>query len=144
MFLPLAVALFIGLAGCDNALQKVGLQTTSAQMEADSRAVGGACRQSGRAIEDCYSVYSWLVKSYIYAGWRDMDIYMRENNLETVSAQLPPITPPPSPPPPQPQPKPRKKTKVKAQAAAAAETEKTAPEAGAPPDTAARIAPVPK
>ena len=142
MLLPLAVALFIGLAGCDNALQKVGLQTTSAQMEADSRAVGGACRQSGRAIEDCYSVYSWLVKSYIYAGWRDMDIYMRENNLETVSAQLPPIAPPPPPPPPQP--KPRKKTKTKTQVNVAAETEKSAPEANAPPDTTARIAPVPK
>jgi hypothetical protein len=59
-------------------------------MEPEAKAVGSACRQSGRAIEDCYSIYGWLPKAGIYAGWRDMDEYMRENKLETIVPQLPP------------------------------------------------------
>jgi len=52
--------------------------------------VGSACRQSGRAIEDCYSIYNWLPKASIYEGWKEMDAYMRDNQLETVAPQLPP------------------------------------------------------
>lgn len=63
-------------------------------MEPEAKAVGSACRQSGRAIEDCYSIYGWLPKAGIYAGWREMDEYMRENKLETVAPQLPPPEPP--------------------------------------------------
>ena len=66
----------------------------AARAEADGKAVGGACRQSGRAIEDCYSIYSWLPKSAVYEGWRDMDAYMRDNKLETVEPQLPPVAAP--------------------------------------------------
>ena len=66
----------------------------AARNEAEGRAVGGACRQSGRAIEDCYAIYSWLPKAAVYEGWRDMDVYMRENKLETVEPQLPPVSPP--------------------------------------------------
>lgn len=85
------------LSGCDVVQQQLGIEDPSvkaARSEADGRAVGGACRQSGRAIEDCYSIYGWLPKSAIYEGWRDMDAYMRENKLETVSPQLPPVSPP--------------------------------------------------
>ncbi|HOI51713.1 MAG TPA: hypothetical protein PLN02_05005, partial [Azonexus sp.] len=60
----------------------------------EGKAVGSACRQSGRAIEDCYSIYSWLPKASIYEGWREMDEYMRENKLETITPQLPPPEPP--------------------------------------------------
>lgn len=87
----------LGLGGCDVVQQKLGLEPPAvklARIEADGKAVGGACRQSGRAIEDCYSIYSWLPKSAIYDGWRDMDAYMRENKLETVEPQLPPPQPP--------------------------------------------------
>lgn len=87
----------LGLGGCDVIQQKLGIEAPAAKvarMEADGKAVGGACRQSGRAIEDCYSIYSWLPKSAIYEGWRDMDAYMRENKLETVEPQLPPPQPP--------------------------------------------------
>jgi hypothetical protein len=65
-----------------------------ARMEPEAKAVGSACRQSGRAIEDCYSIYSWLPKAGIYAGWREMDEYMRENKLETIVPLLPPPEPP--------------------------------------------------
>ncbi|WP_300319505.1 hypothetical protein [Accumulibacter sp.] len=85
--------LLLGPAGCDLIQQKLGLEdpaAKAARLEAEGRAVGGGCRQSGRAIEDCYSIYSWLQKAAIYEGWRDMDAYMRENKLETVEPQLPP------------------------------------------------------
>jgi hypothetical protein len=89
------------LSGCDAIQQQIGIENPEAK-QSDAKAVGGACRQSGRAIEDCYAIYSWLPRAFIYEGWRDMDVYMRENNLETVEPQLPPVQPPP---PPAPKPK---------------------------------------
>lgn len=95
---PLLLALVLmPLAGCDQIGQKLGLEDPAkkeAALEADGKAVGSACRQSGRAIEDCYSIYSWLPKSAIFNGWREMDAYMRENQLETIAPQLPPPEPP--------------------------------------------------
>ncbi len=98
---PFATALLLvalgSIAGCDQVQQKLGLEDPAAKTarnEAEGKAVGGACRQSGRAIEDCYSIYSWLPKAPIFEGWRDMDAYMRENNLETIAPQLPPPQPP--------------------------------------------------
>ena len=99
LLLRLLIPATIGLSlvGCDAIQQQLGLEdpaAKAARTEADGKAVGGACRQSGRAIEDCYSIYSWLPKSSIYEGWRDMDAYMRENKLETVEPQLPPVAAP--------------------------------------------------
>lgn len=94
ILLPFALA---SLAACDQVGQKLGIEDAAkkdARMEAEGKAVGSACRQSGRAIEDCYSVYHWLPKAPIYTGWRDMDEYMRENKIETVIPQLPPAPPP--------------------------------------------------
>jgi hypothetical protein len=84
---------FLGLSACDQVNQKLGLEDLAkkeARAEQEAKAVGSACRQSGRAIEDCYSIYGWLPKAGIYAGWREMDEYMRENKLETIAPQLPP------------------------------------------------------
>ena len=95
-FLPALIAA-AGLTGCDMVQQKLGLEdpaAKAAKADGEGKAVGGACRQSGRAIEDCYSIYAWLPKASIYEGWRDMDGYMRENKLETVEPQLPPPPPP--------------------------------------------------
>jgi len=95
--LLIAAALITVLPGCDIIQQQMGIEdqaAKSARNDAEGRAVGGACRQSGRAIEDCYAIYSWLPKASIYEGWRDMDAYMRENKLETVEPQLPPPQPP--------------------------------------------------
>ncbi|MBS1190126.1 MAG: hypothetical protein H6R10_1918 [Rhodocyclaceae bacterium] len=94
IFLSLTLTL---LAGCDQVNEKLGLEDPArkeARLEAEGKAVGSACRQSGRAIEDCYSIYSWLPKSPIFAGWREMDEYMRQNQIETVTPQLPPAEPP--------------------------------------------------
>ena len=94
----LIAATFAALtSGCDIIQQQMGIEdlaAKAAKAEAEGRAVGGACRQSGRAIEDCYAIYSWLPKAPIYEGWRDMDAYMRENKLETVEPQLPPVAAP--------------------------------------------------
>lgn len=93
----IAAALLTSLAGCDMIQQQMGIEDPAAKAarnDADGKAVGGACRQSGRAIEDCYSIYAWLPKSSIYEGWRDMDAYMRDNKLETIEPQLPPVSAP--------------------------------------------------
>lgn len=103
------------LAGCDQVNQKLGLEDPAkkeATQQAEGKAVGSACRQSGRAIEDCYSIYSWLPKASIYEGWKEMDAYMRENQLETVEPQLPPPESPSA-----------AKKRKKAEAAAATEPE---------------------
>lgn len=95
--ISLILTLILALSGCEQVNQKLGLQDPAkkeAQNEAEGKAVGSACRHSGRAIEDCYSIYAWLPKAPIFAGWREMDAYMRESNLETVTPQLPPPEPP--------------------------------------------------
>ncbi|WP_298312248.1 hypothetical protein [Propionivibrio sp.] len=92
-----AAMLVLTLSGCDMIQQQLGIEdpgAKAARTDAEGKAVGGACRQSGRAIEDCYSIYSWLPKAPIYEGWRDMDAYMRENKIETVEPQLPPASAP--------------------------------------------------
>jgi hypothetical protein len=85
------------LVGCDQLGNRLGLEDPAkktARLEAEGKAVGGACRQSGRAIEDCYAIYTWVPKEAIFAGWREMDEYMRENNLDTITPILPPPPPP--------------------------------------------------
>lgn len=98
MFKPtLALLALLAVTGCDQVSQKLGMEDPAkkeARLEPEAKAVGSACRQSGRAIEDCYSIYGWLPKAGIYAGWREMDEYMRENKLETIEPQLPPPEPP--------------------------------------------------
>ena len=71
------------LAGCD----MLGIESqerVAAAREAEGRAVGGACRHAGRAIEDCYTLNKRVDKAAIFAGWRDMNDYMRENKIEAV------------------------------------------------------------
>jgi len=87
--LLLTLAVLSTLAGCD----QLGLEAasvTAARVEADGKAVGGACRHGGRAIEDCFTLNKRVDKAAIYAGWREMDDYMRENKLETVAPTLGP------------------------------------------------------
>lgn len=95
--LILALPLMLSLAACDQIQAQLGIEdpgAKSAKIEAEGKAVGAACRQSGRAIEDCYAIYHWLPKAPIFAGWQEMDTYMRTNKIETVEPQLPPPAPP--------------------------------------------------
>lgn len=58
-----------------------------ARKEADARAVGGACRHGLRSIEDCYALNEKASRAAIFAGWKDMDQYMRDNKIEGVAPQ---------------------------------------------------------
>lgn len=85
-FLPLALLPL--LVACD----QLGIETPAqenARYEAEGKAVGGSCRQSGRALEDCYQLNPRASKAAIFAGWRDMDAYMRENKIEETRPQFP-------------------------------------------------------
>lgn len=60
----------------------------AAMREADGKAIGAACRQAGRAIEDCFAIYKKADRAAVFAGWRDMNDYMRENKIEAMPPQL--------------------------------------------------------
>jgi hypothetical protein len=87
MLRPAVLALSLAatlLAGCD----MLGIESpekVAAAREADGKAVGAACRHAGRAIEDCYTLNRRTDKASIFAGWRDMNDYMRENKIDTVA-----------------------------------------------------------
>src|SRR5436190_23968100 len=75
------------LAGCD----MLGIESAekiAASREADGKAIGSACRHAGRAIEDCFAIYKKADRAAVFAGWRDMNDYMRENKIEPVAPQL--------------------------------------------------------
>jgi hypothetical protein len=79
-----ALALFAALlSGCE----MFGMESAekiAAAREAEGRAIGGACRHAGRAIEDCFALNKRADKAAVFAGWRDMNDYMRENKIEPV------------------------------------------------------------
>ena len=77
------------LAGCD----QLGIESASAaaaKREAEGKAVGAGCRHAGRSIEECYDANKRAAKAAVFAGWREMEDYMRDNKIAAV---------PPSPPP---------------------------------------------
>ncbi len=76
------------LSACD--LLGLGPDPRIAQKEADAKAIGGACRHGLRSIEDCYTLNKGINKAAIFAGWRDMDEYMRENKIEGIRAEIQP------------------------------------------------------
>ncbi|MEP7298544.1 MAG: hypothetical protein ABI702_20355 [Burkholderiales bacterium] len=76
------------LAGCDMIGGALGIESpekVAAAREGDGKAIGGACRHAGRAIEDCYAMNKKADKASVFAGWRDMNDYMRENKIEPVT-----------------------------------------------------------
>ena len=84
------ITLPVLLVGCE----MLGIQSPeriAAQREAEGKAIGGACRHAGRAIEDCYTLNRRADKAAVFAGWREMNDYMVENKLEVVQ---PVLTPP--------------------------------------------------
>lgn len=81
--------LLCGLSACE----QIGIPDRSkeaAAKEAEGRAIGSACRQAGRALEDCYTLNPDAHKAAIFSGWRDMNDYMTENKLDIVKPTLPP------------------------------------------------------
>ncbi len=74
------------LSGCD--LFGDSAEKLAAAKEAEGKAIGGACRHAGRAIEDCYARNKKADKASVFAGWRDMNDYMRENKIDAVPPQV--------------------------------------------------------
>jgi hypothetical protein len=76
------------LAGCMEEINKLLEDPKAVQREADAKATGSACRFGLRSIEDCYVLNPKASKSAIFAGWKEMDQYMRENKVEGVPAKI--------------------------------------------------------
>lgn len=81
---PLIAALLLG--GCD----QLGIESATAvaaRKEAEGKAIGAGCRHADRSVEDCYANNKRAEKAAVFAGWKEMNDYMRENNITAVPAQ---------------------------------------------------------
>ena len=76
------------LAGCEALGIETATQVT-AKKEAEAKAIGSACRHAVRSIEDCFGSYPRAGKAAVFAGWREMDEYMRENAIVGMPAENP-------------------------------------------------------
>lgn len=71
------------LVGCD----QLGIEsatTVAARKEAEGKAIGAGCRHAARSVEQCYGNNKRADKAAIFAGWKEMNDYMRENNIQAV------------------------------------------------------------
>ena len=85
--------LLLALTACEQTTELLGLpdpKKDALVAEAEGKAVGGACRHAGRALEDCYALNPKAPKAAIFSGWREMNDYMTEHSIPTVP---PTITP---------------------------------------------------
>jgi hypothetical protein len=79
------------LSGCD----MLGIETPAQEMarkDAEGKAIGSACRHAVRSVEDCFRSNPKAGKAAVFDGWKEMDVYMRENEIVGM-----PFTPPASP-----------------------------------------------
>ena len=82
----LALLVPFALSGCE--LLGIDDPVKVAEKEAaEGRAIGSGCRHSGRPLENCYLANKKASKAAIFAGWREMDGYMRENGIATASSE---------------------------------------------------------
>jgi hypothetical protein len=79
---PFLLVLGLFLSGCD--LEALLADPKVVQREADARAIGSACRHGLRSIEDCYAMNEKASKSAVFAGWKEMDQYMRDNKIDGI------------------------------------------------------------
>lgn len=88
----LLMLLFPLLTGCEllyDLLEIPDPRREAAEVEAEGKAIGSACRHAGRSLEDCYLLNASAQKAAIFAGWREMNDYMLMNELEVVPSKLP-------------------------------------------------------
>lgn len=77
------------LAGCD----ALGIETApqvTAKKTAEAHAIGSACRHAVRSIEDCFDSNPKATKAAMFSGWKEMDQYMRENEIFGMPSQASP------------------------------------------------------
>jgi len=68
------------LSGCD----ALGIETATQvaeKKEAEGKAIGSACRHAVRSIEVCFKSNPRASKAAVFAGWKEMDAYMRDNQI---------------------------------------------------------------
>lgn len=78
--LALLAATPLWLTGCD----LLGIESASAvaaKRDAEGRAIGAGCRHAARSVEQCFALNRRADKAAVFAGWREMEDYMRENNI---------------------------------------------------------------
>jgi hypothetical protein len=76
------------VAGCD----QLGLESataTASRREAEGKAVGAGCRHAARSVEQCYVLNKRADKPAVFAGWREMNDYMRENKIDAQPPEKP-------------------------------------------------------
>ena len=76
------------LSACDKGDANADAARDLSIKEGNARATGSACRQAGRALEDCYILNPESDRASVFAGWKDMNDYMRENKIEDVKPVL--------------------------------------------------------
>ncbi len=86
------LALALLLAGCD--IPGLGPDARTLQRDSEAKAIGGACRHALRGLEDCFTLNPKAAKAQVFAGWKDMDAYMRENKIEGAPSVLTQLQPP--------------------------------------------------
>lgn len=94
---PLALVLVLLplLTACE--IPGVWPNPRTVEKEAEAKAIGGACRHALRGLEDCYTLNPQAAKAAVFAGWKDMDSYMRENKIEGTPSVITKSEPPPPP-----------------------------------------------
>ncbi|MDB5800121.1 MAG: hypothetical protein JWL63_1060 [Rhodocyclales bacterium] len=86
--LLLLTVLLLPLAACE----RLGIADPAKEQairDEEGKAIGGACRQSGRALEDCFTLNPNANKASVFNGWKDMNDYMMQNKIETVKPEFP-------------------------------------------------------
>ena len=90
--LPLCLsAASLLLSGCD-ALGIESSAQVAERKQAEAHAIGSACRHAIRSIEDCFKTNPKAGKAAVFAGWKEMDQYMRDNQI--VGMPSPAVTEP--------------------------------------------------
>ncbi len=66
------------LPGCDLIDEQINKQKLV------GKAIGAACRQTGRSLEDCYARNPKVSKPDIFTGWKEMNEYMQAKKLDII------------------------------------------------------------
>lgn len=79
--LSVIIASIFVLSGCEY------LKDNSEEIAMNNaKAIGAACRQIGTPLVDCYTSSPKIHKGNIFAGWKEMDAYMRDNKIPNSDA----------------------------------------------------------
>lgn len=84
-WVALAVLAPLWLSGCD----LLGIEPASLiaeRKDSENKAIGAGCRHAARSVEQCFELNRRADKAAVFAGWKEMNDYMRENNIEAVPA----------------------------------------------------------